>query len=143
MTFRDVSSLRTHFRAGCLVSHVHFISPMGYHRLYQVSVVWIVLLHLHRDWIAVRRLRPYAHRLGRAQPPRTSAPRRGAGQALQPRQLHRDQWVGAAKGANVCSIFAVCVRILCISSPSFGSHKGCSIGSAKSQSVNRLSRIRL
>ena len=83
----------------------------GYHRLYQVSVVWIVLLHLHMDRIAVRRLRPYAHRLGRAQPPRTSAPRGGAVQALQPRQLHRDHWVGAAMVANVCSIFAVCVWI--------------------------------
>ena len=84
---------------------------MLYHRLYQVSSVWIVLVHLHMDWIAVRRLRPYAHRLGRAQPPRTSAPRGGAVQVLQPRQLHRDHWVGAAMVANVCSIFAVCVWI--------------------------------
>jgi hypothetical protein len=94
-----------------LVSHVHFRSPMRYHRLYQVSVVWIVLPHVHMDWIAVRRLRPYAHLLGRAQPPRTSAPRGGAVQALQPRQLHRDHWVGAAMVANVCSIFAACVWI--------------------------------
>ena len=94
-----------------LVSHVHFRSPMRYHRLYQVSVVWIVLPHVHMDWIAVRRLRPYAHLLGRAQPPRTSAPRGGAVQALQPRQLHRDHLVGAAMVANVCLIFAVCVWI--------------------------------
>ena len=68
---------------------------------------WIVLLHLHMDWIAVRPLRPYAHRSGRAQPPRTSAPRGGAVQALQPWQFHRDHWVGAAMVANVCSIFSL------------------------------------
>ena len=63
-----------------LVWFLMFISfhQCGYHRLYQVSAVWFVLLHLHIDWIAVRPLRPYAHRLGRAQPPRTSALRGGA-----------------------------------------------------------------
>ena len=54
---------------------------------------------------------PESGALGRAQPPRTSAPRGGAVQALQPRQLHRDHLVGAAMVANVCLIFAVCVWI--------------------------------
>ena len=55
-------------------------------------------------------MRRYVLRLDHAEPPSNSAPRGGAGQFLQTRQIHRTRYVPAVMLRNVCSFFAVCVR---------------------------------